>query len=291
MIPSPLKLYIKGDSESGISKNAGFGFALTGRYVPLNSRRMVAGSLVALQTEGLQPEQDGWTIQRAEGLLSSLPGILSVRIVARPGGEIDEIHLLTTTEVSAKQTVRNVESALKARFHLEVDHRKISVAQTSEPPPPKKEPEAKKPVLIEKITPSLGARILFRRHQVEMERARTVKVAVSLEWEGKEYVGEAVGTDLSRSRFETVARATITATQKIISMLREGTSKSDVTLTLDGVRVVEAFDRNYVLVGVNAICEREIANLAGASAVEDTSDRAVILATLQATDRWVRGRL
>ena len=145
--------------------------------------------------------------------------------------------------------------------------------------------------MIEKITPSLGARILFRRHQVEMGRAHTVKVAVSLEWEGVEYVGEAVGTDLSRSRFETVARATISATQEIVSMLREGTSKPEVTLTLDGVRVVEAFDRKYVLVGVNAICDREIASLAGASAAEETSDRAVILATLQATDRWVRGRL
>ncbi len=252
---------------------------------------MVAGSLVALQTEGLHPEQGGWTIQRAEDLLNSLPGVLSVRVVARPGGEIEEIHLLTTTEVAAKQTVRNVESALKAKFHLEVDHRKISVAQTSDPPPPKKLTEARTPVLIEKITPSLGARILFRRHQVEMERARTVRVAVSLEWEGTEYIGDAVGTDLSRSRFETVARATISATQKILSMLREGTSKPEVTLTLDGVRVVEAFDRSYVLVGVNAICDREIAHLAGASAVEDTSDRAVILATLQATDRWVRGRL
>jgi len=246
---------------------------------------------VALQTEGLHPGENGWTIQRAEDLLSSLPGILSVRIVARPGGEVEEIHLLTTTEVSAKQTVRNVESALKARFNLSVDHRKISVAQTSEPSPPKAEPEARSPVLIEKITPSLGARILFRRHQVEMERARTVKVAVSLEWEGTEYVGVAIGTDLSRSRYETVARATLDATQKIVDMLREGTSKPEVTLTLDGVRVVEAFDRDYVLVGVNAICDREIANLAGASAVGDPSDRAVILATLQATDRWVRGRL
>ena len=148
--------------------------------------------------------------------MSSLPGILSVRIVARPGGEIEEIHLLTNTEIAAKQTVRNVESALKARFHLEVDHRKISVAQSSDPPPPPKtEPEAKKPVLIEKITPSLGARILFRRHQVEMERARTVRVAVSLEWEGTEYIGDAVGTALSRSRYETVARATLGAAQEL----------------------------------------------------------------------------
>jgi hypothetical protein len=235
--------------------------------------------------------QEGWTIQRAEDLLGSLPGILSVRIVARPGGEIDEIHLLTTTEVSAKQTVRNVESALKARFHLEVDHRKISVAQTSDPPPPKEEPEVRTPVLIEKIAPRLGARILFRRHQVEMERARMVKVAVSLEWDGEEYVGDAIGTDLSRARHETVARATLSATQKIVNTLHEGSPKPEVTLSLDGVRIVEAFDRSYVLVGINAICDRDVAHLAGATTADDTSDRAVILATLQATDRWVRGRL
>ena len=236
---------------------------------------------------------EGWTIQRAEDLLGSLPGILSVRVVARPGGDIEEIHLLTTTEVPAKQVVRNVESALKAKYDLEVDHRKISVAQTSDPPPekPKKEPEPRKPVLIEKIQPTLGGRILFQRHQVEMERAHTVKVAVSLEWEGTEFVGQAVGTDLLRSRLETVARATIAATTEILDFLREGTAKPAVTLALDGVTVVEAFDRKYVLVGVNAILEREIASLAGASAVQDTSDRAVILATLQAIDRWVRGRL
>ena len=154
-----------------------------------------------------------------------------------------------------------------------------------------KEPEPRKPVLIEKIQPTLGGRILLQRHQVEMERAHTVKVAVSLEWEGTEYVGQAVGTDLLRSRLETVARATMAATTEILDFLREGTAKPAVTLALDGVTVVEAFDRKYVLVGVNAICDREIASLAGASAAEDTSDRAVILATLQATDRWVRGRL
>ncbi len=246
---------------------------------------------MALQPEGIQPV-GGWTIQRAENLLGSLPGILSVRVVARPGGDIEEIHLLTTTEVPAKQVVRNVESALKAKYDLKVDHRKISVAQTSDPPPekPMKEPEPRKPVLIEKIQPTLGGRILLQRHQVEMERAHTVKVAVSLEWEGTEYVGQAVGTDLLRSRLETVARATMAATTEILDFLREGTAKPAVTLALDGVTVVEAFDRKYVLVGVNAIQEREIASLAGASAVQDTSDRAVILATLQAIDRWVRGR-
>ncbi len=247
---------------------------------------------MALHVEGVAPEP-GWTIQRAEDLLKSLQGVISARIVARPGGEIEEIHLLTSTEVSPKQTVRNVESALRAQFHLEVDHRKISVAQTSEPQAPKarETPEPPARVLVERLPTPSGPRILFLRHQVETERDQGVRVSVSLGWEGSQYVGEATGADLSRSRLETVAKAALAAIEEILSEVEVTHRKAGVSLALDGVKVVEALDRNYVLVGVNAIHEREITVLAGASAVEDTADRAVILATLQATDRWVRGRL
>lgn len=247
---------------------------------------------MALQFEGLPKDAD-WTIQRAEDLLSSLKGVVSVRIVARPGGELEEIHLLTTTDVSPKQTVRNVESALKAQFHLKVDHRIISVAQSTEPVvEERKPPEPQRPVLMELPDPSTSSpRILFLGHQIETERARRVKVAVSVEWGGTEFTGEAVGTDLPRSRQETVAKATLAAIEKALAAEEEESNRPGVTLALDGVKTVEAFDRTYVLVGVNAIRTREVAELAGASAVEDTPERAVILATLQATDRWVRGRL
>lgn len=219
--------------------------------------------------------------------------MVSVRIVARPGGEIDEIHLLTTTEVSPKQTVRNVESALKAHFHLEVDHRKISVAQSSDAVRAEKDPEPQKPVLIEKIVPPKSeTRILLLGHQVETERGRRVRVGVSVEWNSEEYTGEALGTDLPRSRLETVARATLAAIEKTAAAAQEASGvRAGVTLALDGVKEMEAFDRTYILVGVNAIHERDVVTLAGASPVEATPERAVILATLQATHRWVRGRI
>jgi len=67
-------------------------------------------------------------IERAEELLLTLPGVLNVRIVAGPSGEVSEVHVLTTTEVSPKQTVRNVESALLANLGMRVSHKKISVA-------------------------------------------------------------------------------------------------------------------------------------------------------------------
>ena len=39
-------------------------------------------------------------IERAEELLQTLPGVLNVRIVSGQTGEVSEVHILTTTEVS-----------------------------------------------------------------------------------------------------------------------------------------------------------------------------------------------
>src|SRR2546423_12247837 len=86
--------------------------------VPLTEPSIVAGSVLP--------------IQRAEELLASLPGVISARIVASSNGTVEEIHILTTDEVSPKQTVRNVESALIAHLGMRVSHKKISVATSNE---------------------------------------------------------------------------------------------------------------------------------------------------------------
>ena len=71
-------------------------------------------------------------IQRAEELLGTLPGVLSARIIASTSGAVEEIHILTTTEFTPKQTVRNIESALIAHLGMRVSHKKISVATSDE---------------------------------------------------------------------------------------------------------------------------------------------------------------
>ncbi|WP_156799026.1 hypothetical protein [Gemmatimonas aurantiaca] len=73
-------------------------------------------------------------IRRAEELIQTLPGVLSVRIVPSETGAVDEIHVLTTDQVVPKHTVRNIESALMAQLGLRVNHRKVSVATTLDAP-------------------------------------------------------------------------------------------------------------------------------------------------------------
>ncbi len=232
-------------------------------------------------------ERAGWTIEEAERLLLSLTGVVSARVVARPGGEVEEIHLLTTDEVTPKQTVRNVESALLAHLDLPVDHRKISVAQTKERPVPEPSP----PVMLHP-EPSAGEqRIIFRSHRIESQQAHRIHHRVEVEWKGQRFVGEASAAELPRVRLEAVAAATLHAVNEALDAEMQDDSGDGVTLALDGVKVVDAFDRKFVLVAVHALEARKVTALAGATVVEESSDRAAILAALQATDRWVRGRV
>ena len=53
-------------------------------------------------------------LAEAERQLRTLPGVIDVRIEPSETGAVSEVHVVTTTEVSPKATVRNVETMLKA---------------------------------------------------------------------------------------------------------------------------------------------------------------------------------
>lgn len=239
------------------------------------------------------PTSQPWKIEDAEQFLCTLNGVLSARIIARPGGEIEEIHVLTTQEVSPKQTVRNVESGLLAQFDLTVDHRKISVAQTSRPVPPGATVDSPMSVVIERSIARGEERILFRAHRMESQKPHGMKVTVTLEWRGRTYKGSAEAADLPRTRAEATAEATLRAVEMAMAEAQhvpEGEEPKELSLSLDGVKLVDTFDRKFALVAVHAMSGRDIVSLAGTASVQDHPDRSVVLATLQAVDRWVRGK-
>ena len=155
-------------------------------------------------------------IKRAEELLATLPGVIAARIIASDNGAVDEIHVLTTSEVTPKQTVRNIESALIAHLGMRVDHRKISVATTLESQPAKeqreavreKEREAKAaadaaaqsapvaatqmPVKLERLS---GRLLYFEDVEVRRSRAKGIACRVTLKKGDESFVGEAEGME------------------------------------------------------------------------------------------------
>ncbi len=256
-------------------------------------------------------------IQKAEELLNSLVGVIDARIVTDEDGGIEEIHILSTSDLSPKQAVRNVESALLAHLDLAVDHRRISVAQAEpgeepEPAPaaastpvdapieshgplettflgvpPRPSVAARRPMRRAGADEDGSSRFLFLGHQVTSERAHRVEMRVTLEWRGERYEGSAWTPDLTRPRLEAMAQATLQAME---TALQAGGPEDwpEAALSLEGVQVLDAFDRTYVLVAVHAIEGRRVVHLCGTVSAGENLEAAVVLATLQATDRRVR---
>ena len=228
-------------------------------------------------------------IKRAEELLATLPGVIAARIVASESGAVDEIHLLTTSETTPKQTVRNVESALIAHLGMRVDHRKISVATTVETPKQKGNGDARADgpatgrapgrVAAGQEVAAAGRRLYFEDVEVRRSRTKGVTCRVTLRKGDQSYQGEAEGMENERSRVELAARATLAALAQ-----SEGRER---TLALDGARVIDAFEREFVFVGVTARIGRDSALLTGSCEIKDSQETASVLAVLDATNRWI----
>ena len=237
-------------------------------------------------------------IERAEELLVTLPGVLNVRIVPGPTGEVSEVHVLTTTEVSPKQTVRNVESALLANLGMRVSHKKISVA-TSEGP-------AAEAIRAARYTPGFGVptvtpgapaassasvpepvevprankrMLYFEDVEVRRSRASGMTCRVTLRRGDQVFVGEAQGQETHAVRTETAARATMAAVQQADTEGR--------ILVFEGARIVDAFERQFAFVALTTRFGRESALLTGSAEIKDGIETASVLAVLDATNRWV----
>ena len=271
--------------------------------------------------------------------MATLPGVISARIVASGNGSVEEIHILTTDEVSPKQTVRNVESALIAHLGMRVSHKKISVATSSDaargsgaqPPQPAQrqgeglvpmnggaeraeqtkrpngQPQAAAPVnqqtqttmratppqsMPHVTTPSSGQaaipgdsasratrRLYFEDIEVRRSRTKGVACRVTLRKGEQAFVGEAEGLENERLRIELAARATLSAISQA-----EGDAR---VLGLEGCKTIEAFDRQFVFVGLTTRTGRESALLTGSAEVKESQETASVLAVLDATNRWI----
>lgn len=218
---------------------------------------------------------DPWGLRRVERLLRSVEGVDSLKIVPDGSGGIDEIHVLSRSDLGAKQIVRNIESALLAQFGLQIDHRKISIAQVREKdlpaPTPGLEPEAPEA--------ARARRIVLRSFHVDRKAGERVLCRVVLGEDETEYEGEAQGPDYAKARLEVSAQAVLNA----LSKATEGASR----FAIEGVSQVDLFGRRLAVALVHAAAGRATLSLPGIAEIHDSVEEAVVLACLNATNRWM----
>lgn len=226
------------------------------------------------EVRGLDP----WGLNDVETLLSGLEGVGSLKVVADGHGGIDEVHVVSDHSASPKQIVRNIESALLAEFGLQIDHRKISVAQVRQPD-----------IVADGVEPggeeggsldeAAGSRwLLLDSLEIDRKAGQKVECRVTLQTAGETFEGTAEGPDFAQSRLEVTANA-------VLEALNEATL-DDISLRLEGVKQMNTFGRNLVVAIVQGQERRRSVTLPGISLAADSPEEAAVLACLQATNRW-----
>lgn len=143
------------------------------------------------------------------------------------------------------------------------------------------------------ISPDQHVEIVVRAASLQRERVRfdsiertetrdnRIRVAVSLEWGGESFLGEASGERGDAIEIRTAAAATIAALEKAVG--------APLNLRLIGVKQVRAFDAELAVVSLNR--EDDHQKLVGIVVVGDNPRRAAALAVLNALNRSLGNRL
>jgi hypothetical protein len=203
-------------------------------------------------------EEKHFDLREAEASICQLRDVISARVISGAGG-LEEIHVLTDSARPAKQIVRDIESALMAKFGFQVDHKKISVAQTQS---------------NQRL--DLG-RLKFSDVAISVNGNRA-EAAVHLAKNGTAYAGAADGQSSAHSQLRLIATATLRAVEN--------------SGAADGTIVVEDLSANTTLAGktvvvvvANMISERGEDLLSGSAIVKQDLWKAVVNATLDAVNR------
>lgn len=218
-------------------------------------------------------ESAAWRIRHVEHLLGALDGVNSVKIVSDDRGEIQEIHVLSGSEIGAKQIVRNVESALLAELGLQIDHRKISVARMRG--------EDLQEIRDQKAPgeEEVAGRLELQSVEIRRDTGRSVNCTVELRQGESSFTGTAEGVDHSKARLEVPAEAALEAIG--------GATEGSTSLALEGVEKVSLFGNEIVVALVRLRSHRTRSAMCGAVPISDSYEEASVLSILQATNRWV----
>jgi len=189
-----------------------------------------------------------------------LRGVVAVRVVPTPQGDIDVVHVLGQADRSPKLIAIDVVSALAAELDVHLDARQVRVAALR--------PE-------EQASPVPQARLKFVGLSVSVVRGNA-EVKVHLEDRGMLYEGIASGPGVPRTRLSLVAQATMRAVEVFL--------RAQGLLVFEGVGVHAVGDHEVAVVTVT-LAGGEQETLAGASVVRDDPREAVVRAVLAAVNR------
>jgi len=205
-------------------------------------------------------------IQDWEQAVKQIKSVIAARIKVDHQGEIEEVHILAASGRAPKQIVRDVESILVAQFDLQIDHKRISVAQVEDD-------EDGTFAIVESTRPKLVGVTL-----------RTVngmaEVKVELLTGDKIIEGIAQGPSSAHNKLRLFVEATLQA-------LCPFTLDKFLFVTED-VGITQLAKQQIALVSITLITTAGEQSLTGCALVRNDDREAVVKAALDAVNRKLR---
>ncbi len=192
-----------------------------------------------------------------QALISKLNGVYAAHVVFSDEQEPREIHVLASSMRNSKSIVRDVQSAISARYGIDVDYHIISVAQVSG-----------------RMMTGLNFRLTYTGVSV-LSASGKVESSVTLTKDNEQFVGNAIGSVLPFSRMRSIALATLDA----VKACTGGTSFFE----LAGIELVRSCGRPIIITQV--YCIPDCAPLIGCVFGEPDADAAVAQSVLDAINR------
>ncbi|KGG80095.1 hypothetical protein [Caloranaerobacter azorensis] len=200
-------------------------------------------------------------IKDIEQFINQIKSVLSCKIVADENGSIQEIHILSDTKRSPKQVSRDVQSGLISRFGLDIDHKKISIAQ-----------------IDEKVAENKDFRLKLKT--IEFSTLGTkVFIKVILEKDEEVFEGEISGINTVSNSQRLLGTAALKAVEKFL-----GTEDNFI---LEDIKTIELAGREVVVSAVTFVTNNYEKLLSGCAFVNRDKKEAVVKATLDAINRSI----
>ncbi len=194
-----------------------------------------------------------------KALICKLPDIMNCSVVCDEAGNIEEIHVLAAVGKNIKQMVRDIQSAINAKFNISVDYKKISIAQINE----SEYKEAR--VRIESIAVK--------------NIDNMIEAVVALTYDDKIYEGTSKKVKSKSNRAKAVAEATLSALEAYMGI--------SSILYLEGMETIKVSGKEVYICLVGFSQDNVEESLSGCSIISLDENESAVKAILSAVNRKI----
>lgn len=197
--------------------------------------------------------------QEIRTLICKLSDIKHCSVVCNSSNEVEEIHILAGINRNIKQLVRDIQSAINAKFGINIDYKVISIAQINEND-------------FKEIRLQLNG---ISVNNIE----RSIEAIVTLTYEDKLYEGKVIRVKSKNNKFKAIAEATLLALENYL--------KIGQTFYIEDARSISISSGELCICVIGYIFDGKEELLSGCSMIKADENEAVVKAVLSAVNRKI----